>query len=68
MSHTYLLFDYFEEIFLEYFWNILEKISKKIFEKIKFFYNYFIKVSIINLAKKSYFQKNSNPFTNIFTT
>jgi hypothetical protein len=47
----------FGEIFLEYSWNIFEKIFQIFFIKLNFFSYYFIKVHVKNLAKTVLFKK-----------
>jgi hypothetical protein len=47
----------FGEIFLEYFWNILEKFSKKSLNLSKKNSYYFIKVHVKNLVKNVIFKK-----------
>jgi hypothetical protein len=45
------------EIFLEYFYNILEKVFEKSFKVLKFYSYYLIMVHVENLAKNVIFKK-----------
>ncbi len=56
----------FWEIFLEYFWNTLEKIFEKIFKILKNL-NTILLTFMLKNWQKCNFQKNSNPFTSLFT-